>query len=152
MESFQCEIAAGEFTADKLRGGHVEISAGAGDVTIEKVDAMTMTLEAGAGEIDIMEAVVSEGEIECGMGEIYLTLAGEETDYECFTECGMGSVWIGDEEYTALGSEKRIHPEQRKSLLSNAAPGKLLLTFLSRSETLFIGKLIYRVFFKKGEF
>ena len=43
MESFQCEIAAGEFTADKLRGGHVEISAGAGDVTIEKVDATTMT-------------------------------------------------------------------------------------------------------------
>mgnify|MGYP002224136589 CR=1 FL=1 len=90
MESFQCEIAAGEFTADKLRGGHVEISAGAGDVTIEKVDAMTMTLEAGAGEIDIMEAVVSEGEIECGMGEIYLTLAGEETDYECFHR-----VWNG---------------------------------------------------------
>ena len=82
LESFQCEIAAGEFTADKIRGGHVEISAGAGDVTIEKVDATTMTLEAGAGEIDIMEAVVSEGEIECGMGEIYLTLAGEETDYE----------------------------------------------------------------------
>lgn len=129
LESFQCEIAAGEFTADKLRGGYVEISAGVGDVTIEKVDATTMTLEAGAGEIDIMEAGVSEGEIECGMGEIYLTLAGEETDYECFTECGMGSVWIGDEEYTALGSEKRIHPGAEKKLAIECGAGEITIDF-----------------------
>ena len=129
LESFQCEIAAGEFTADQISGNQVEISAGAGNVTIEKISAAAMTLETGAGEIDIMNAAVSEGEIECGMGEIDLTLAGKKTDYECFTECGMGSVWIGDEEYTALGSEKHINQGAEKKLSIECGAGEIHIDF-----------------------
>lgn len=130
LEEFQCEIAAGEFTADTIHGRKVQISAGAGDVTIEYLEAAALNLETGTGEIDILEADVTDGEIECGMGDISLTLAGREMDYECVTECGLGSVWIGDEEYTALGAEKHMHQGAKKKLNMECGAGEIYIDFL----------------------
>lgn len=130
LEAFQCEIAAGEFTADTIHANTMQISAGAGDVTIEQLKAATMDLETGTGEIDIQEADVTDADIECGMGNISLMLAGQEADYECVTECGVGSVWIGEEEYTALGSEKRLHPGAKKKLHMECGAGEIAVDFL----------------------
>nr|WP_317377314.1 DUF4097 family beta strand repeat-containing protein [uncultured Faecalimonas sp.] len=130
LEAFQCEIAAGEFTADTIHASGIQISAGAGDVTIGQLKAAMMNLETGTGEIDIVQADVTGADIECGMGDISLTLAGRETDYECVTECGLGSVWIGDEEYTALGSEKHLHKGAEKKLHIECGAGEIFIDFL----------------------
>lgn len=109
FEKAEVKVGAGILYADELRAEELDIEVGAGQVYLDFFTAQELSLECGAGEADLYGDVLREAKIECGIGTVNYTAAGSQEDYNYEVECGIGSVTVGEETYSGLGSERKIN-------------------------------------------
>ena len=111
FEEFELEVGAGEATVDSVIADEASISVGAGKASITNLDAKDIDAEAGAGEL-------------------YIEMVGKKEDYSYNLECDVGTIRIGDESYTGLGTEKKIkNPNAKLFLEADCDVGKVQIDF-----------------------
>lgn len=119
----EINVGAGDCTFEKIEASEsVNISLGAGKITVNALSTKEADFDMAAGELRINGANVShetkvdvsmgqatlngtftgELEAECAMGNLYITLEGEESDYNYEVDCGMGSISIGGNSYDGV--------------------------------------------------
>lgn len=103
------KVGAGRLTADHVQAEELKIEVGAGQVYLDSFTADELDLECGAGEADLYGDALKKVKIECGVGTVSYSAAGSREDYDYEVECGIGSVTVGDDTYSGLGSERKIH-------------------------------------------
>ena len=83
-----------------IRTGELDISIGTGTADIQGFEAGEVSASAGTGSISLQGSVNSDLDLECGIGTIEFQDSGKMTDYNYSVSCGMGSIQIGDDEFT----------------------------------------------------
>ena len=94
---------------DDLKAGEFSVSVGAG--TLENYGIVTAgqtDIEVGVGTVELTDLDADYIEAECGVGMMSLDVAGRKEDYNYRISCGMGSVLLGEDEFTGLGSTKKV--------------------------------------------
>lgn len=94
---------------DDLKAGEFSVSVGAG--TLENygiVTAEQTDIEVGVGTLELADLDADYIEAECGVGMMSLDVAGRKEDYNYRISCGVGSVLLGEDEFTGLGSTKKV--------------------------------------------
>lgn len=94
---------------DDLKAGEFSVSVGAG--TLENYGIVTAgqtDIEAGVGTVELTDLDADYIEAECGVGMMSLDVAGRKEDYNYRISCGVGSVLLGEDEFTGLGSTKKV--------------------------------------------
>ena len=102
-------VGEGRLTADHFQAEELKIEVGAGQVYLDSFTADELDLECGAGEADLYGDALKKVKIECGVGTVRYSTAGSREDYDYEVECGIGSVTVGDDTYSGLGSERKIN-------------------------------------------
>lgn len=126
IEWEEAEICAdmGSVTMEKLNGNEVELSADMGNVQIRNLKARDLDVSSDMGNIevddfyaDVMEISTSMGnadlsgfvgefvDAESDMGSIILHLDQIMEDFNYRISASMGSVKVGESEYSGLGNE-----------------------------------------------
>lgn len=103
------KVGEGRLTADHIQAEELKIEVGAGQVYLDSFTADELDLECGAGEADLYGDALKKVKIECGVGTVRYSTAGSREDYDYEVECGIGSVTVGDDTYSGLGSERKIN-------------------------------------------
>lgn len=111
--------ASGELTAE----------VGAGQITLSEIEAKSLDLSAGIGQLLVERMEAEAIDIECGVGQIQVTAAGKESDYSYSIECAVGSVSIGDHDYSGLGRERTIENEGGREMDIECNVGDVYVTF-----------------------
>ncbi|NCC08828.1 MAG: hypothetical protein EOM30_12555 [Clostridia bacterium] len=110
-DDVQLTIGAGKMTVDGISCKTAVLEAGAGtlDVTNFKCTEDS-TLTVGMGTLDYTGTLLGANSIECGMGKVNLTLA-TPADYGYTVDCGLGSVSIGNNNYSGIAAEVAINTQ-----------------------------------------
>lgn len=108
---FELEVDAGEATVDGIVANEAGIDVGAGKATIKKLDAKDVNVFVGTGELFI-EAV------------------GKKENYSYNLECDIGTIQIGNESHTGLGTEMKIkHPDAERFMEADCDVGDIQIVF-----------------------
>ena len=108
---FELEVDAGEAIVEGIVANEASINVGAGKVTVKKLDAKEVDASAGAGEL-------------------YLEAVGKKENYSYNLECDIGTIRIGEESYTGLGTEKNIkNPNAERFLEADCDIGTVQVNF-----------------------
>lgn len=100
LEGISTSLGAGALHMRDIRTGELDISIGTGTAEIQGFEAEEVSASAGTGSISLQGSVNSDLDLECGIGTIEFQDSGKMTDYNYSVSCGMGSIQIGDDEFT----------------------------------------------------
>lgn len=108
---FDLEVDAGEATVDGIIANEASINVDAGKATVKKLDAKKIEASADAGEL-------------------YIEVVGKKENYSYNLECDVGTIRIGEESYTGLGTEKKIkNPNAERFLEADCDVGNIIINF-----------------------
>lgn len=94
---------------DELYADELDVEIGAGELVNETlVTVGILKVEVGAGSAEITDVKADKIDGECGIGSLYISIRGQETDYNYKLECGIGDISIDGESYSGLAKEKKI--------------------------------------------
>ena len=82
-----------------------------GTITIllpEDQEFNEVDLEVETGQIDASGLAAKDYDISVGAGDVTMSLPETETDYSYNIECGVGTVTLGENSYSGLGTERKI--------------------------------------------
>lgn len=109
---FELEISAGEATVDGIVANEASVDVSAGKASIKKLDAKEM-------------------DISVGTGELYIEAIGKKENYSYNLECDMGTIRIGNESHTGLGTELKIqNPNAERFMEADCDLGEIQITFI----------------------
>ena len=75
---------------------------------MDTIAASEVEAEVGTGTLSFYGLDAENIQAECGLGTMNLEVEGKQEDYSCSLSCGAGKVKLGSEEYSGLGTVKRI--------------------------------------------
>ena len=108
---FELDVDAGKATVDGIVANEASIDVDAGKAEIKKLDAKKVNASVDAGEL-------------------YLEVVGKKENYSYNLECDVGTIRIGEESYTGLGTEKKIkNPNAERFLEADCDVGKVQIDF-----------------------
>ncbi len=128
------KVGAGECVVSEKLTAEKEISVNvdAGEISLEELEANKVKLEGGVGELTASLLTADTIEIEGGVGNIEVEAAGEEADYSYDIQCGVGTVEIGDHEYSGLSSGGAINNPGNKKIEIDCGIGNVEVSFQGR--------------------
>lgn len=108
---FELKIDAGEASVDGIVANEASIDVDAGKAIIKNLDAKKVDATVDAGELHIQ-------------------VVGKQENYNYNLECDVGTIRIGEESYTGLGTEKKIkNPDAERFLEADCDVGKIRIDF-----------------------
>lgn len=129
LERLDIENRAGVVENDGavLEADEIRFEVDAGELTLENIRAKEFYLKTGAGNAQIDGLDAEDTEVSCGVGNIDLKMDGREEDYDYRIKCGVGSVYVNREGYTALGKEQKIDNKASKTVKLDCGVGNITL-------------------------
>ena len=108
----------------------VDLEMGAGQADISDLCAKTLDIEVGAGQADLSNIDVKYFNATTGAGQIQAELVGNESDYDCDVECGIGEIVIGNSSYGGFGKDTHIeNPGAERELDIECGVGQITIDF-----------------------
>jgi len=108
---FELDVDAGKATVDGIVANEASIDVDAGKAEIKKLDAKKVNTSVDAGELS-------------------LEVVGKKENYSYNLECDVGTIRIGEESYTGLGTEKKINnPNAERFLEADCDVGNVHVNF-----------------------
>ena len=107
----------------------MELSVGGGSITATDITARILRLECGAGKIDFDGNVTESLDIDHSVGQTIVTLDGQESDFNYDIDYAVGSVHIGDREYSGISGSDNIDNKADKNITIDSAVGSLEIHF-----------------------
>jgi len=128
-ENIEIEIDTADLSIDSIAADYLMIEVGAGCMQVDKFTGGNIDLTCGAGEMILSGSITGENQIECGVGQITLYLDGKVNDFDYYLESGIGSIDLGGEVYTTIGTTKHISNDSDKSLAIHVGIGNINVSF-----------------------
>ena len=122
----------------------MDISIGTGTADIQGFEAGEVSASAGTGSISLQGSVNSDLDLECGIGTIEFQDSGKMTDYNYSVSCGMGSIQIGDDEFTKPAGKPEYQQSCRKRNGHRVWYGKPSILHLRKESKNMEPKRLYR--------
>lgn len=107
MHSASLSCGAGELMVDNIRTAELDLEVGAGTAEITDFTADQLDVSCDVGEVVVAGTANVESQIECGIGAVTYQANGAKEDYSYDLECGVGTISIGEEEFSSIETEKR---------------------------------------------
>lgn len=107
MHSVSLSCGAGELVVDNIRTAELDLEVGAGTAEITDFTADQLDVSCDVGEVVVAGTANVESQIECGIGAVTYQANGAKEDYSYDLECGVGTIGIGEEEFSSIETEKR---------------------------------------------
>lgn len=108
----------------------VDLEIGASMADINDIEAKNFTIEVGAGEAAISNLDVKDLDVNTGVGKVTVELVGKESDYNYNVECGIGSIEVGENSYSGLGTKQKIsNPGADRSMNVECGIGEVQIRF-----------------------
>ena len=102
----------------------------AGELIIHVPDNLEgISTSLGTGSISLQGSVNSDLDLECGIGTIEFQDSGKMTDYNYSVSCGMGSIQIGDDEFTKPAGNQNINNHAGKEMDIECGMGTVNIAF-----------------------
>lgn len=120
-------IQIGQLTADFLKA-----QASMGSVEIQNAQLYGMEAEASMGSVMLSGTVSGDIEAESEMGSIVLALAQKKEDFNYEISAELGSVTLGDEEYSGMSSAKKVDSGAEFRMALNSSMGDIDISFEQR--------------------
>ena len=120
----ECEVLEKLAAQDKMS---VEVDAGT--ISLQELETEELEINGGVGEFTAELIRAEKIDIEGGVGSVEVTVAGRESDYSYDIECGVGSVAVGDSDYSGLGSSKSIENPGNKEIQIECGVGNVEVSF-----------------------
>lgn len=116
---------------DALYADELEVEIGAGEfVNEDSITVRSLDVEVGTGNAELTDVTTDKIDGECGIGSLYMSVLGQETDYNYKLECGIGDISIGGESYSGFAKEKKINnPGATGEIDLECGIGSIELTF-----------------------
>lgn len=129
LEKLEIENRAGVVESDGsiLRADSIHLEVDAGELILEDIQAKEFYLKVGAGNAEIDDLDAENTEVSCGVGNIDLQMCGREADYNYQIKCGVGSIYVNKDSYTALGKDQRIDNKASKAVNLDCGVGNITL-------------------------
>lgn len=131
FESVDISMGAGEVSVNSpLKANEMELMVGAGAFhSAELLTAGEADLSVGAGEMTIDRLYAQEISGSCGLGQMTLGLSGTEKDYDYELEIGVGSISIGEQDYTSVAGEHVFGNQAGRSVELDCGMGTISVEF-----------------------
>lgn len=129
LEGISTSLGAGALHMRDIRTGELDISIGTGTAEIQGFEAGEVSASAGTGSILLQGSVNSDLDLECGIGTIEFQDSGKMTDYNYSVSCGMGSIQIGDDEFTKPAGNQNINNHAGKEMDIECGMGTVNIAF-----------------------
>ena len=129
LEGISTSLGAGALHMRDIRTGELDISIGTGAAEIQGFEAGEVSASAGTGSISLQGSVNSDLDLECGIGTIEFQDSGKMTDYNYSVSCGMGSIQIGDDEFTKPAGKQNINNHAGKEMDIECGMGTVNIAF-----------------------
>lgn len=129
LEGISTSLGAGALHMRDIRTGELDISIGTGTAEIQGFEAEEVSASAGTGSILLQGSVNSDLDLECGIGTIEFQDSGKMTDYNYSVSCGMGSIQIGDDEFTKPAGNQNINNHAGKEMDIECGMGTVNIAF-----------------------
>lgn len=120
-------IQIGQLTADFLKA-----QASMGSVEIQKAQLNGLEAEADMGSIELSGTVDGDIEADAEMGSIVLALAQKWEDFNYEISAELGTVTLGDEEYSGMSSLKEVDSGADFRMVLNSSMGDIDISFEQR--------------------
>lgn len=129
LEKLNIENRAGVVESDELalQADKIQLEVDAGELILEDIRAKEFNLKVGAGNAEIDGLDAENTGVSCGVGNIDLEMRGRETDYNYQIKCGVGSIYVNREGYTALGKDHKIDNNASKDIDLDCGVGNITL-------------------------
>ena len=101
----------------------------AGAISLLELETVELEINGGVGEFTSELIRAEKIDIEGGVGSVEVTVAGRESDYSYDIECGVGSVAVGNSDYSGLGSSKSIENPGNKEIQIECGVGNVEVSF-----------------------
>lgn len=108
INQLECELDTGSCTVEHIQTRSMDLSTETGVIEASGIRTEDLDVSAEVGGITFEGAVERKIEGDCGVGELILHLEGEKEGFNYDIETGVGSVQIGDSQYSGLGLEEKI--------------------------------------------
>lgn len=107
----EINVGAGSVDAeDALYADELDVEIGAGEfVNKDSITVRSLDVEVGTGSAELTDVTTDKIDGECGIGSLYMSVLGQETDYNYKLECGIGDISIDGESYSGFAKEKKIN-------------------------------------------
>ena len=129
LEGISTSLGTGTLYMRDIRTGELDISIGTGTADIQGFEAGEVSASAGTGSISLQGSVNSDLDLECGIGTIEFQDSGKMTDYNYSVSCGMGSIQIGDDEFTKPAGNQNINNHAGKEMDIECGMGTVNIAF-----------------------
>ena len=108
----------------------IDLEIGASKASASGLAADELIIEVGAGSAEFTELDVQTLDAEVGVGELTVEAVGKESDYSYSLECGIGTVSIGDNTYSGVGTSHNIEqPSATRFIDIECGIGKVEIEF-----------------------
>lgn len=105
LNEVDVEVVAAKAYVHGLIADNVSFTIGAGQADIVDIVTNEMEIEVGAGAANVFNLSATTVEVKCGMGQVELEVLGDQRDYNCDVDCGMGNVVVGNYTYGGVGTK-----------------------------------------------
>ena len=103
LDELGCEMDTGVCMIENISARSMDLSTNVGEINVKGASAGELDASVDIGTLFYEGTVDVCLEGECGIGELDFRLKGEETDFSYSIEAGMGTVKIGQSEYSGIG-------------------------------------------------
>lgn len=124
LKSRSSSIKVQSLSADELK-----IVTKTGAVLIEDGSVGKLDIESDVGAVEYRGTVLSDIVTGCKVGSVNLKLNGKKEDYNYHINCKIGSIELGDEDFTALKGKKTIDNGAHKTMDLECKTGAIEVDF-----------------------
>jgi|LSQX01.1.fsa_nt_gb DUF4097 and DUF4098 domain-containing protein YvlB len=129
FEDVKISIGGGTLGLRDLSADKMKLSVGGGAITASEITARDLQLECGAGKIEFTGNVTEKLDIDHSVGETLVLLDGKESDFNYEVDYAVGSVRIGEREYSGISGSDSINNNADKNMTIDSSVGNLEVQF-----------------------
>lgn len=123
------EIVAGRLDVESIDAQELSVEVGTGTAAVKQFHAAQADLSCGTGTLEVSGSVDLELDIENDIGSTRCNITGKQEDYNYEISCGVGTVTVGSNDYSGIGSEKNISGNTNKKMDIECGIGEVTVSF-----------------------
>lgn len=107
----------------------VSVDLGAAECHLSQIHTDKLDIDTGVGAVTFSGTVTGKVELETGVGDVVLNLTGKEQDYNYKIECGVGTIQVGNNSYSALSHDTVINNNAPYQMELECGVGTITVNF-----------------------
>lgn len=128
-DKLNCDVGAGTMNLSEVEAKEADINLGMGEMYFYDMTVDDMNFEVGMGNLDFDGSITGNMTGDCGMGTVYMYLDGKESDHNYQLETSMGSMLVGDNEFSGMASERTLNYDADSDFNLTCSMGSMEIYF-----------------------